>query len=249
MGWVTIKTYNFAHEAAIAQHLLEEEGVETHLMDELSIQMNPLYSTALGGVKLQVWAEDVEMAMQVLHAHNMLQNEDMQLNGLNAADSALEDDIEIPTDGELEQEVPIDTSKPISRGLIIGIAVGVIAAIAALSYFLQPSIQDRLIRQRWCVNYAIVGTETISPRTLGVPIKFNGTCEEGMLFDDKGNMYMPGFETQSSYGTYTLKNGTLNISLYDTALQMLNGSYAVRVDNKSLMLTSEKVVISSRASR
>lgn len=81
MGWVTIKTYNFGHEAAIAQHLLENEGIETHLMDELSIQMNPLSSQALGGVKLQVWEEDAERAIKLLQECNMQQVAETTVSG------------------------------------------------------------------------------------------------------------------------------------------------------------------------
>ncbi len=63
---VTIKTFTYAHEAAVARSLLASEGIFCFLKDELTIQANPFYSNALGGVKLQVREGDFEHAAAVL---------------------------------------------------------------------------------------------------------------------------------------------------------------------------------------
>lgn len=59
----------YPHEATIAMHLLEDNGIKSFLMDEVSIQINPIYSNTLGGAKLQVWEQDAEQALLLL-AHN-----------------------------------------------------------------------------------------------------------------------------------------------------------------------------------
>lgn len=67
---VTIKTYTYAHEAAIAKSLLASQNIFCFLKDELTIQANPLYSNALGGVKLQVRQSDAATASKILQAAN-----------------------------------------------------------------------------------------------------------------------------------------------------------------------------------
>lgn len=67
MNWVTIQTYTYSHEAYIAKTKLESCGIETFLQDELTTQIIPVYSYAMGGVKLQVPAEDVEKALEILN--------------------------------------------------------------------------------------------------------------------------------------------------------------------------------------
>lgn len=59
----------YPHEATFAMHLLEDNGIKSFLMDEVSIQINPIYSNTLGGAKLQVWEQDAEQALLLL-AHN-----------------------------------------------------------------------------------------------------------------------------------------------------------------------------------
>lgn len=45
---------------------MEAEGIETFVQDELTIQIDPLYSNALGGIKLMVQQQDAERANEIL---------------------------------------------------------------------------------------------------------------------------------------------------------------------------------------
>ncbi|MBV0932635.1 putative signal transducing protein [Marinobacterium weihaiense] len=63
---VTIARYTYPYEAQIARALLDSEGIRAFVADEQTINMQWLYSDALGGVRLQVAAEDVERACQLL---------------------------------------------------------------------------------------------------------------------------------------------------------------------------------------
>jgi hypothetical protein len=65
---VTVRTFTYAHEAALAKSLLQSEDIFCFLKDELTIQANPFYSNALGGVKLQVPASDAHRAADILDA-------------------------------------------------------------------------------------------------------------------------------------------------------------------------------------
>ncbi|SEL02024.1 Putative signal transducing protein [Atopomonas hussainii] len=62
----TIARYSFPHEAHIARASLEAAGIAAYVQDEHTVNMNWLYSNALGGVRLQVAATDVAQALALL---------------------------------------------------------------------------------------------------------------------------------------------------------------------------------------
>lgn len=63
---VTIRTYSFHNESLIDKAKLESAGIPCILMDENTILVQPFYSNAIGGIKLQVNESDVEQALLVL---------------------------------------------------------------------------------------------------------------------------------------------------------------------------------------
>ena len=63
---VTIITFNYPHEAAIPKARLESEGIPCLLKDEATLGLQPFFSAAGGGIKLQVNEEDVEDALKIL---------------------------------------------------------------------------------------------------------------------------------------------------------------------------------------
>lgn len=62
----TVATFSFPHEAHIARAKLESEGIPALVADEHTINMQWLYSNAMGGVRLQVPASAAEQAKEVL---------------------------------------------------------------------------------------------------------------------------------------------------------------------------------------
>jgi hypothetical protein len=72
---VTVKTFTYAHEAAVVKSLLDSQGIFCFLKDELTIQANPFYSNALGGVKLQVRESDIGRATEALKQAGYLDEE------------------------------------------------------------------------------------------------------------------------------------------------------------------------------
>lgn len=66
MPLVTIKTFNFPLEVTMLKGMLEDNGIAVYIKDEFTILMNPLYSNAIGGIKLQVLEKDLEKSLQVL---------------------------------------------------------------------------------------------------------------------------------------------------------------------------------------
>ena len=63
---IVIATFSFPLEAQIARTSLESAGIKTLVADEHTINMDWLYSNAMGGVRLLVKPEDVDEARQIL---------------------------------------------------------------------------------------------------------------------------------------------------------------------------------------
>lgn len=53
-------------EANIVQTRLEDGGVHCFLTDENTVTLNPLYNQAMGGVKLHLFEQDLQLATDIL---------------------------------------------------------------------------------------------------------------------------------------------------------------------------------------
>jgi hypothetical protein len=62
----TIAAYTFPYEAQIARAKLDSEGIPAFVADEQTINMQWLYSNALGGVRLQVPEQFAQQALDIL---------------------------------------------------------------------------------------------------------------------------------------------------------------------------------------
>ncbi len=76
--FITIRTFNHAHDAALVQSILIEHGIDAILKDEIISSVNPGYSTASGGVKLQVLQSQLNTAVEVLLQAGYLKPEDLK---------------------------------------------------------------------------------------------------------------------------------------------------------------------------
>jgi len=61
-----IGRYQYSSEAIIFKGKLESEGIEVFMCDNYMVEANPLYSNAVGGVKLFVKNEDFAKAKDIL---------------------------------------------------------------------------------------------------------------------------------------------------------------------------------------
>lgn len=66
MEILPIRAYNDVGEAYIVKNRLEAEGITCYIRDEHTLTVNPLYNSALGGIKLCVQESDVETALKIL---------------------------------------------------------------------------------------------------------------------------------------------------------------------------------------
>ncbi|WP_417871561.1 DUF2007 domain-containing protein [Winogradskyella sp.] len=66
--FVTIARFTYSSEAQIIKGRLEAEDIKVFLKDSITIDTDPLVSNAIGGVKLNVLAEDESKAKAVLNS-------------------------------------------------------------------------------------------------------------------------------------------------------------------------------------
>ncbi|WP_223908677.1 putative signal transducing protein [Geobacter sp. AOG1] len=72
---VTIAVFGAPYEAEMAKADLEACGIPAFVLDQFTIGANPLYSNALGGIKLQVPASFAEEAHKIITAQVQLEGE------------------------------------------------------------------------------------------------------------------------------------------------------------------------------
>jgi hypothetical protein len=64
-NYTTLAVFEFSTEAYVTKSKLDSEGIRTMLMDEKTIDTDPLLSQAIGGVKLLIHKEDKERAVAI----------------------------------------------------------------------------------------------------------------------------------------------------------------------------------------
>ena len=63
--YIILDTFHYTTEANVKKSKLDSEGIRTMLMDEKTVDSDPLISQAIGGVKLLVFKEDIDKAVEI----------------------------------------------------------------------------------------------------------------------------------------------------------------------------------------
>ena len=64
-SYTILAVFNYSTEANLVKSKLDSEDIRTMLMDEKTVDSDPLISQASGGVKLQVHNDDLEKAWNI----------------------------------------------------------------------------------------------------------------------------------------------------------------------------------------
>lgn len=68
--FITIATFNFTHEIVVLKHRLEQENIVYFFENETTLSVVPMYTNALGGIKLKVHRNDFETVTKILEELN-----------------------------------------------------------------------------------------------------------------------------------------------------------------------------------
>lgn len=63
--FTTLAVFEYSTEANLVKSKLDFENIRTRLLDEKTIDSDPLISQAVGGVKLQVHNDDAQKALEI----------------------------------------------------------------------------------------------------------------------------------------------------------------------------------------
>ena len=75
---VIYETFTDPINAHIVKGLLESYGIECFLLDENMVTLNPLYSQAVGGIKLNVFEKDIHQIKAILQSQNIHNEQEIE---------------------------------------------------------------------------------------------------------------------------------------------------------------------------
>ena len=75
---VVVATFSKPEEAHLLRMRLEAGGIQAFIRDENTIQVDWLYSNAMGGVRVEVAEEDVAATRELLAADNGISAQDSE---------------------------------------------------------------------------------------------------------------------------------------------------------------------------
>lgn len=64
--FVTVAVFEYPHEITVLKHLLEQSEIQYFFENETMMNIVPMYSQALGGIRLKVHPDDVEAVRDIL---------------------------------------------------------------------------------------------------------------------------------------------------------------------------------------
>ena len=64
--FVTVAVFDYPHEITVLKHLLEQSEIQYFFENETMMNIVPMYSQALGGIRLKVHPDDVETVQEIL---------------------------------------------------------------------------------------------------------------------------------------------------------------------------------------
>jgi len=64
--FVTVAVFDYPHEITVLKHLLDQSELQYFFENETMMNIVPMYSQALGGIKLKVHPNDVETVQEIL---------------------------------------------------------------------------------------------------------------------------------------------------------------------------------------
>jgi hypothetical protein len=65
-AFITIAIFDYIHEIEILKHRLDQQGLQYYFQNEWMSSIVPMYSTALGGIKLKIHPNDILSVTTIL---------------------------------------------------------------------------------------------------------------------------------------------------------------------------------------
>lgn len=219
---VTILTFNYPHEAIVIRSRLEAEGIPCFIKDGFIAQVHPFYSTAVGGVKLQVQESDVPAAIQILKEAGYKPDEDTHSVKLHYF---------------FEKIIPVFAKWRILAAILL-----VAASIAFIVNIYKPDTYEKITENGWCMDYVVFYNQRYEPYSYKCYL--NSFCNKNIYFEYDGDLKLPGFNSKAIYGKWELLNDDeIKFFQSDTLGQIFDRVYSVKFDGDRLILWTPQTTI------
>ena len=249
--WKVILTFTYPHEAHLAKGKLESEGIPVQIRDELTAQVNNLYSNAIGGVKLLVQQKNYDRALKILvESGQIIEPEHTENKLLKRFDN-------------ISSELPLIGKSIIELRLIIVVVLLLIVIIIPLAIMSLPTTLEKLTQNSWCVDKIYYQGQELKPNSYGVKmVSEYDNCDETMDFRKNGIVDFPGIDSYGVRARWEFKNDTLIITEWsvgknytvgenleikenekDIKKSIYYGKYSLEIKDNRIKLHSDSLLI------
>ncbi|MBI1307442.1 MAG: hypothetical protein GC181_12645 [Bacteroidetes bacterium] len=226
--WITVKTFTLSSQVAVPRSILESEGITCFVKNELTIQINPFYSNAMGGVELQVQNKDLDRAISVLKEAGF--ETDLPGSRILSFPKFDKKTRNIPLLKHIHPAFRLITIILILLGTVIGVGI----------YISLPTLSEELSDTPWCVDQVIYQRKEFIPQTIGpAKIYLSETCLEYIQINYNGDIIFPGFQSPYIHGIWKLTNNQLIVSKCDTFGFVYDATYHISLKDNTLILESK----------
>ncbi|MGD1845481.1 MAG: hypothetical protein ACFB10_08820 [Salibacteraceae bacterium] len=219
-------TFTYPEELIFLSGRLESEGIESRVLDELTVQTNPLYSGAVGGVKLQVRESDLSRTREVLTLAGYTEPSETTLPGFW-----------IKFD-QWTQKIPLLNRWIIELRLVVLLVVALCVLAIPIAMLSLPTAYEQLTDNNWCLDFITYQGQDYVPRTLGITLSGPAFCEASISFQTDGTVRFPGFNSYGARGKRVLNNDLLQVAQLDTFQHIFEGTYSIEINYDMLVFRS-----------
>ncbi len=250
-NWITILTFTYPHEAHLVKGKLESEDISVQIKDELVAQVNNFYSTAIGGVKLQVLEKDFDKAYLILINAGYIKEQKTEQNRILSQFDLF------------TSRIPVFGKLIIEMRLIIAIALILVIIIVPVFILSIPSKLEVLTKNRWCVESIFYKGQELTPNSYGIKLKSTyDNCYETMSFNENGEVIFPGINSYSERAHWEYRNDSIiitqlpdvrnfaineNLEIIKTKpnkdTSIYRGSFKLEINNNRIALLSDSLTI------
>jgi hypothetical protein len=221
----------------IRSRLEMELNIEVLILDELSVQAAPFASNIMGGVRIQVREDQVEIARDFLIEHEYIKLEE---NKPNVVISSL---------AKFTQKIPLLNNLRVEARLLIFVTFLLAVIIVPLVLFFQPikTTAEDLTERSWCITKITRFGREIE-RNSNVPYFFINGCKESIAFNKSNRLDCPQYDDNFHQLKWRLQDQALiieNARKMDDSLpeSILVGEYEIDMSKTNLTLSTRSVRI------
>lgn len=138
--WITLISVGLPMDAQIIKAQLELHGIEVEILDEMTSDIAPFYTQAMGGIRIQVKEVHFEAAKELLSHLGHLKNEERKINPVYAAFI------------KYSNKLPLLNRLRVELRLLLSLSILLAIFIVPIVLLNQPKLIDKIGGKNWCVS-------------------------------------------------------------------------------------------------